>query len=43
MRSIPGYMAKFTESLAGYAMIGAAGVLLLVGGLWLRKTVQVKF
>jgi tight adherence protein B len=43
MMSNPGYMAKFTESFAGYAMIVAAVVLLVVGGLWLRKTVQVKF
>ncbi|MFL6064279.1 MAG: type II secretion system F family protein [Friedmanniella sp.] len=43
MMSNPAYMAKFTQSLAGYAMIVAAVVLLVVGGLWLRKTVQVKF
>jgi len=41
--SNPEYLAKFTESLAGYAMLGVATVLLLVGSLWLRKTVQVKF
>ena len=43
MMSNPEYMAKFTESLAGYGMIAAAVVLLVVGGLWLRKTVQVTF
>ena len=39
----PGYLAKFTESLAGYAMLGVAGLMLLVGGLWLRKTVRITF
>jgi tight adherence protein B len=43
MMSNPAYMAKFTQSLAGYAMMVAAVVLLVIGGLWLRKTVQVKF
>jgi tight adherence protein B len=43
MMSNPAYMAKFTESFAGYVMIVAAVVLLVVGGLWLRKSVQVKF
>jgi tight adherence protein B len=43
MMSNPAYMAKFTESLIGYGMIVAAVVLLVVGGLWLRKTVQVTF
>ena len=27
----------------GYAMLGAAVVLMLVGGLWLKKTVAIKF
>jgi tight adherence protein B len=39
----PSYMHKFTESLAGYAMIAAAVVLMLVGGFWLKKTVAIKF
>ena len=43
MMSNPAYMAKFTQSLIGYGMIVAAVVLLVVGGLWLRKTVQVTF
>ncbi len=41
--SNPAYMAKFVESLAGYALIVAAGVLFLVGGLWMRKVVSFKF
>jgi len=41
--SNPAYMAKFTESFAGYAMVAAAVVLLIVGGLWLRKVVSFKF
>lgn len=37
------YLAPFTESLIGYGMIAAAGVLMLVGALWLRKVVSFKF
>ncbi|MDP9389954.1 MAG: type II secretion system F family protein [Actinomycetota bacterium] len=39
----PGYIAKFTQSLAGYTMLAVAAVMLLVGGLWLRSTVRIKF
>ena len=41
--SNPSYIAKFTQSLAGYAMLAVAVVMLLIGGLWLRKTVRIKF
>jgi tight adherence protein B len=41
--SNPGYVAKFTESTAGYGMLGAAVVMLLAGGLWLKNTVKIKF
>jgi tight adherence protein B len=39
----PAYIAKFTESAAGYGMLGAAGVMLLVGALWLKSTVRITF
>jgi tight adherence protein B len=39
----PAYLARFTESFTGYAMLGAAGLMLLVGGLWLKKTVAIRF
>ncbi|TFV80220.1 type II secretion system protein F [Blastococcus sp. CT_GayMR20] len=39
----PGYLAKFTESLTGYAMLGVAAVMLLAGALWLKKTVAIRF
>jgi tight adherence protein B len=39
----PAYIARFTESLAGYAMIAAGVLLLIVGALWLRKVVSLKF
>ena len=39
----PAYLAGFTEGLAGYLMIAAVVVLLTVGGLWLRKTVAIRF
>ncbi|MCZ2857210.1 type II secretion system F family protein [Blastococcus sp. VKM Ac-2987] len=41
--SNPGYLAKFTESLVGYGMLGAAAVMLVAGGLWLKKTVAIRF
>jgi tight adherence protein B len=41
--SNPAYLAKFTQSLTGYAMLAAAAVMLLVGGLWLKSTVKIKF
>ena len=39
----PAYIGRFTESFTGFAMLGAAGVMLLIGGLWLKKTVAIKF
>lgn len=39
----PEYMGMFTESVLGYAMIGASAMLLVVGGLWLRKVVNIRF
>lgn len=39
----PTYMGRLTESLLGYAMIGASLVLLTVGGLVLRKCVTITF
>jgi tight adherence protein B len=39
----PEYLAKFTESLVGYGMLAAAAVMLVVGGLWLKKTVAITF
>jgi tight adherence protein B len=39
----PGYLAGFTESLVGYAMLGVAAVMMIVGGLWLKKTVAIRF
>lgn len=39
----PGYIMTFTQSVLGFVMLAVAGVLLLVGFLWLRKTVRIKF
>ena len=39
----PGYLGKFTESFMGYCMLGVAAVMMLVGGLWLRSTVRIRF
>jgi tight adherence protein B len=41
--SNPAYIAKFTQSVTGYAMLAAAVVMLLVGGLWPKSTVKIKF
>jgi tight adherence protein B len=41
--SNPDYLAKFTESLIGYGLIGVAVVMLLIGGWWLKKTVEITF
>ncbi|MEX2562167.1 MAG: type II secretion system F family protein [Nitriliruptoraceae bacterium] len=39
----PGHIQAFTSSLLGLAMLGSGIVLLLVGGLWLRKLVRIEF
>lgn len=39
----PSYMGQFTSGPLGYAMIGGAIVLMILGALWLRKTVSIKF
>jgi tight adherence protein B len=39
----PAYLAGFTESAAGYVMLGVAGALLVAGALWLKKTVSIRF
>jgi tight adherence protein B len=39
----PSYLAKFTQSIIGYGLMGTAAVLLVVGGLWLRKVVSFTF
>lgn len=39
----PGYLAPFTESIIGYAMLVVGAILLVAGGLWLNKTVSIEF
>lgn len=41
--SNPGYLSGFTSSPIGYGMIAMAVLLLLAGGLWLKKMVKVTF
>jgi tight adherence protein B len=41
--SSPGYLDRFTQSPLGFSLLATAGVLLLTGGLWLRKVVSFKF
>ncbi|MEE6297358.1 type II secretion system F family protein [Georgenia wangjunii] len=41
--SNPAYILAFTESLLGYALIAVALVMLIVGGLWLRKVIDITF
>ena len=37
------YLAAFTESAVGYGMLGVAAVMMVIGGLWLKKTVAIRF
>jgi tight adherence protein B len=39
----PSYLAVFVESAIGFGMLAAVGLLLTVGGLWLRRTVKIRF
>ena len=39
----PGYLARFTESAAGYGMVGVIALLLVTGAVWLKKTVSIRF
>jgi tight adherence protein B len=39
----PEYLSVFTHSIVGYSMLAMAGLMLLVGGLWMRKVVSFKF
>ena len=39
----PAYMASFTQSLIGFILIGVAVTMLIIGGVWLRKVVTIKF
>ncbi|GAA1051456.1 type II secretion system F family protein [Dietzia natronolimnaea] len=41
--SNPEYISKFTEGLLGYTLIGVSVVLLVVGAVWLRKVVNIRF
>ena len=39
----PAYLAHFTESAVGWTMLAVALVLLVGGGLWLKKMVSIRF
>lgn len=39
----PGYLAPFTENVLGWILLAVAAFLLVVGSIWLRKTVSIKF
>jgi tight adherence protein B len=39
----PAYVARFTQSPMGYALMAVAAVMLTVGGLWMRKVVSFRF
>lgn len=41
--SNPEYLSAFTNSVVGFLMIGVSLVMLVVGGLWLRKTVRIRW
>lgn len=39
----PSYLSAFTSSLLGYVLIGVSVVMFIIGGLWLRKVISIKF
>lgn len=39
----PGYLAPMVQTAFGIGMLVVGGVLLLVGGIWLRKVVEIRF
>ena len=39
----PDYLARFTQSPAGYGMLAVVALLLLTGAAWLKKTVSIRF
>jgi tight adherence protein B len=39
----PAYLARFTQSAVGWGMLAAAVLLLVGGGLWLKKMVSIRF
>jgi tight adherence protein B len=39
----PGYLARFTQSVLGYGLLGFALLMLVSGGLWLKKMVRIRF
>ena len=39
----PGYLNKLFTTTIGWAIVGAAIVMLTIGGIWLRSTVKIKF
>jgi tight adherence protein B len=39
----PAYLAGFTESPIGFGMLAFAVLMVTVGGLWLKKTVRIRF
>lgn len=39
----PGYLAPLTSNPLGIALLAAGALLVVIGGLWLRKLVQIKF
>ncbi len=41
--SSPDYLGKLTHSFVGWSMIGAAVLMMLAGGFWLKKVVSFKF
>jgi tight adherence protein B len=43
MITSPAYILKFVQSPLGFVMMGAAAVMLIVGGLWMKKIVSFKF
>lgn len=43
MLANPGYMNSMFTSLLGWVMIGASMIMMTIGGLWMRKIIDLKF
>jgi tight adherence protein B len=39
----PGYMDKMVSTVLGWIMIVASVILMTIGGLWMRKIIDLKF
>ena len=39
----PTYLGVLTTHILGWVMLGVGAVMLIIGGLWMRKIIDIKF